>query len=78
MTGRYDTQDVLADRDEDRMPPTSSLRSLTPPKGESVQNRTVGPIAQPDPLEGESAAEGRWWGETPVLGEESIVVFADC
>ena len=28
--------------------PTSSLHSLTPPKGESVQNRTVGPIARPD------------------------------
>ncbi len=26
--------------------------TLTPPKGESVQNRTVGPIAQPDTLEG--------------------------
>ena len=24
--------------------------TLTPPKGESVQNRTVGPIAQPDTL----------------------------
>jgi len=33
-------------------PPTSSLHSLTPPKGESVQKRTVGPIAQPDTLKG--------------------------
>ncbi len=43
-------------------PPTSSLRSLTPPKGESVQNRTVGPIAQPDTLEGESIGGADWWG----------------
>ncbi len=38
-------------------PPTSSLRSLTPPKGESVQKRTAGPIAQPDPQRGECSEE---------------------
>jgi hypothetical protein len=33
-------------------PPTSSLRSLTPPRGESFRKRTVGPPAQPDTQEG--------------------------
>jgi len=41
------------DRDEGREPPTSSLRLLTPPKGESVQNRTVGP----DTLRGSQSAK---------------------
>ena len=37
---------------ESEGPLSNSLRSLTPPRGESIQNRTVGPIAQPDTLEG--------------------------
>ncbi len=36
--------------------------TLTPPRGESVQNRTVGPIAQLDTLEGESIDAADWWG----------------
>ncbi len=38
------------------LPPTSSLRSLTPPKGESVQKRIITP-----PFWGSQSAGGVWW-----------------
>ncbi len=41
--------------------------TLTPPKGESGQNRSVGPIAQSDPLEGESIGGADWRGGTLVF-----------